>query len=469
MNPASTVSRQSLPCPSVRRPAGLPATAAGHAAVWLCVFSGGFVFFEPAPYELLLMPVIGLWLVGGLPIPRAVGPLIVLILAFLAGGLLAMTQSGVLDVEPKYIAVTGFLAVSACFFAAFTADRTPHRLELIANAWIAGACASTLLGLAGYFGLAPEGMFTRYGRAAGGFQDPNVYAPFLVFPLLVLIQRIATRPPLAALLNALPALLIAFGLLLAFSRGAWGMMAVASVLVLLVMFLTAGSAAVRARYLAMAGIGAVVLALLVAAALSVDGISSLFAERARIIQDYDGSQTGRFARHAIGFDLMLRRPLGIGAMEFGIRFNGDEHNIWLKALTSYGWLGFAAFAALTAWTLVAAFPVLFRTSPWQHHAQAAYAVFLGHLVLGMVIDIDHWRHVYLLLGLIWGMIAADRAAAQARMAGRMTVFPPPRSLPRPAFRTAGDPDPKSDIPRPAGHSRSPRARPGAAPREIRFG
>ncbi len=406
------------------RPSGLPIARLGHAAVWLCVFTGGFVFFEPAPYELLLFPVIGLWLMAGLRIPVAIGPLVVLILTFLAGGLLAMTQSLTIDVEPKYLAVTGFLAVSACFFAAFVARDTRARLELVANAWIAGACVSTLLGLAGYFGLTPNDKFTLYGRAAGGFQDPNVFAPFLVFPLLVLIQRISTRPPGAALLNTVPAILIALGLFLAFSRGAWGMMAGSTVLVLTIMFLTAGSTAIRARYIAMAGAGAIVLVLLLGAALSVDAISSLFAERAQIVQNYDGGETGRFARHAIGFDLMLQRPLGLGAMEFGIRYGGDEHNIWLKALTSYGWLGFVAFVTLAAWTLISAFPVLFRTSAWQHHAQAAYVVFLGHLVLGAVIDIDHWRHVYLLLGLLWGMIAAHKAVSHDRLVARETIIPP---------------------------------------------
>ena len=34
--------------------------------------------------------------------------------------------------------------------------------------------------------------------------------------------------------------------------------------------------------------------------------------------------------------------------------------------------------------------------------------------MATVIDIDHWRHVYLLFG-IWGAIAADRSDRQIRM------------------------------------------------------
>jgi hypothetical protein len=32
---------------------------------------------------------------------------------------------------------------------------------------------------------------------------------------------------------------------------------------------------------------------------------------------------------------------------------------------------------------------------------------------GFVIDTDHWRHFYLILGIIWGLAAASRAAKRA--------------------------------------------------------
>ena len=40
---------------------------------------------------------------------------------------------------------------------------------------------------------------------------------------------------------------------------------------------------------------------------------------------------------------------------------------------------------------------------------------LGHILLGTVIDIDHWRHVYLLFGMLWGAIAAGGSARQVRL------------------------------------------------------
>ena len=68
------------------------------------------------------------------------------------------------------------------------------------------------------------------------------------------------------------------------------------------------------------------------------------------------------------------------------------------------------------WTLVAAFPLVFRTSRLRPMMQIAYIVFLGHIVIATVIDIDHWRHVFVLIGMLWGGIAADHKATQARLA-----------------------------------------------------
>ena len=62
---------------------------------------------------------------------------------------------------------------------------------------------------------------------------------------------------------------------------------------------------------------------------------------------------------------------------------------------------------LIGWTLAAGFRILFRRRPWQPYLLVAYVVFVGHVALGTIIDTDHWRHFYLLLGLIRGAIALE--------------------------------------------------------------
>jgi hypothetical protein len=70
-------------------------------------------------------------------------------------------------------------------------------------------------------------------------------------------------------------------------------------------------------------------------------------------------------------------------------------------------LGFASYVILMVWTLVAGFKILFRDRYWQPFLLCAYIVFFGHILIGNVIDTDHWRHFFLLLGIIWGCIAAE--------------------------------------------------------------
>ncbi len=83
-------------------------------------------------------------------------------------------------------------------------------------------------------------------------------------------------------------------------------------------------------------------------------------------------------------------------------FGEDTHNIWLKAVLDYGWIGFIAFMTLTFLTLAIGFKLMFRNRPWQPFLLCAYATYLGHVLIGNVIDTDHWRHFYLLFGLVWG-------------------------------------------------------------------
>jgi len=37
-----------------------------------------------------------------------------------------------------------------------------------------------------------------------------------------------------------------------------------------------------------------------------------------------------------------------------------------------------------------------------------YAAYLGAAVESAIIDIDHWRHYFLILGALWGMMVASR-------------------------------------------------------------
>ena len=291
----------SRPSRSPGRPTGLPTRAIADALLWLAVFLGGFVIFEPAPYEIFLALLIPGWLILGLPVPRAVSPLVVLMILFVAGGIMAATQAKDFSTQPIYYAVTAFLAFSACFFASLVAeDRS--RLDTIVTAWIAAALFTTFLGIIGYFGLTGE-LFTKFGRATGGFQDPNVFGPFLIFPFVVLARRTLTQPLRQGGRGAASWRSSSSPESSSPSRApTWGLTIIATLMVAALLFVTERSAKARMRVFALGAVGVVVLGILVGAALSVPAVSSLFEDRAQLEQSYDSGHLGRFQRHAIGFN-----------------------------------------------------------------------------------------------------------------------------------------------------------------------
>lgn len=392
---------------AVFRPQLAAVAILGSGMVTFGVFLSGFVIAEPAPYEVFMAVLIGLWFLFGLKISRAVAPLLALLILFITGGLLSLTVMRDLATAPMYMAVSGFLALTAVFYAAIIEARH-ERLKLIFDAWVAAGVLTSLLGILGYFGAIPGAQnFTLYDRAKGAFQDPNVFGPFLVAPSLYLMYRLLTERITTAAPRAVAILIMALGLFLSFSRAAWALYLFGTCALVLVMLLKERTGAFRLKILVLALGGALLMITALVVALQIPQVADLFSNRTQLVQDYDGGHLGRFDRHKIGFLMSMEKPLGIGPMVFSNIFPEDEHNIWLKCLTSYGWLGFVCYVTLITWTVTMGFRFLLLNRPWQPYLMIAWIVLIGHAAIGNVIDTDHWRHFYLLLGIIWGCGALE--------------------------------------------------------------
>ena len=405
----------------------------GDWALGLIIFLGGFVIHEPAPYDLFLVLVIVLWTFFGLKINRAFLPLVLLLVLYMAGGILALTQLPSINTGIQYAATSIFLILSAIFYAAVIAEAPERRLSIIKQAYIAAAVLTSLAGIGGYFHVIPDGgLFLRYGRVMGAFQDPNVFAPFLALPIALLFRDILSRRLRDSLGQAGLLLILLLAEFLAFSRAAWGMTALVFGLVGLFTYVNEPRQLRRLRVVAFFVAGLVAIALLVAVALSIPAVYNLFEQRAQLLESYDAGHLGRFARQAIGFFLVQQHPLGIGPEQFGRLLGEDEHNMWLKGFTTYGWLGGFSYIILVIWTLVVSFPLLFKRRPWTPIVQCAFAVYVGHVMIHNVIDNDHWRHLFLLYGMLWGAVAADRAYLRQRHREAALSHRAPTPVPRAA-------------------------------------
>lgn len=398
-------SKDLKPSSSGNRQAVLPWLA--RLSLGTGVFFSGFVLFEPGPYEILMLALMSLWLLSGLRLSIHALTLLLLFTLFNIGGVLSIFQMDDLKKAPLYIAVSYFLALTAVFFAAVT-ESDWRRLQPLFTGYLAAAIITGLLGIAGYLNLIPAAdLFTLYGRAKGAFQDPNVFGPFLILPINWCIYQVLTRPFPKSLLYWALFLILTLAILLSFSRAAWGMFVISLLFIPALLFIRSTNQRLRGKIILISLIALILLALALLIALQFPQISEVFYQRARLDQDYDNARTGRFARHWLGFLLSMEKPFGIGPLEFGPMFGEDTHNIWLKALLDYGWIGFIAFMILMILTLGFGFKILLRDRPWQPYLLCTYVAFIAHIVIGNVIDIDHWRHFYLLIGIIWGCAALE--------------------------------------------------------------
>jgi hypothetical protein len=150
----------------------------------------------------------------------------------------------------------------------------------------------------------------------------------------------------------------------------------------------------------------IALALLVVALLAVPSIHDLFLERAKAIQPYDVGPGGRFWEQKLALSVILDHPNGLGPFEFSRLFGTQQHDVYMQGFLVYGWLGGIAYLTFVMVTLAVGLRASLVRTPWQAYLIAAYAAFVGEAFEGFIVDTDHWRHFFLILGMVWGLTAA---------------------------------------------------------------
>ena len=379
-----------------------------RALVWLVGASGAIVFIEPSPYELVTLTAAALFFATGMRLRLVFMPLLLLLVllnvGYSIGAIPLYAESDVFG----WIMTSWYMAVTVIFFAMVLSEDTLARLDMLRRGLVVGAMIASLAAIAGYFNLVPGGhdLLTLYERARGTFKDPNVLGAFLTLPALFALQNVVTARFSKAFRNAIAFAIMSLAILLAFSRAAWGGLILTSAFMLALMILTSRSRPERSRIVVIAAVALIVGLLLIAVLLSFDSVSEMFRQRASFDQSYDEGRFGRFGRHILGADMALDLPFGIGPLQFHHYFPEDTHNSYLNAFMSGGWLSGTCYPALIFTTVILGFRHLFVRVPWQRAYLAIFAAFLGTVGESFVIDSDHWRHFWMMLGAMWGMIAA---------------------------------------------------------------
>jgi hypothetical protein len=388
--------------------------------LWLVGLSGGFVIIEPAPYEAVVALAFVVFFATGLQLRPVHLPLFIVLLVYCGGYLIGVEPVVNSEGTAAWTATSCYMSVTTIFFALALSHDTQRRLDMLLKGYVAGAVLVSIFGIITYFHLLPgSDTFIFAQRSKATFKDPNVLGAFLVLPAVLSMQKMFLERPREALLSGLIAVVLAVELLFAFSRGAWGACAAAIVLMLVHAWLTSQSSLERLRIVLFAAAGFAMLGVLIAAILSVPQVSSLFAERASLIQSYDSGRFGRFGRHILGAQMALENPIGIGPLQFSKFFPEDPHNSFLDSFLAGGWLSGLAYIALILMTLVIGLRAAFIETPWRRASAAVCASFVALTGESYIIDVQHWRHYFLMIGMIWGLFAAT-----IRDQPRVRVKPP---------------------------------------------
>jgi hypothetical protein len=104
--------------------------------------------------------------------------------------------------------------------------------------------------------------------------------------------------------------------------------------------------------------------------------------------------------------------------EFDRIYGLQTHNTYLQGFIVFGWLGGTAYLLLVITTLLIGLRTVFLPTAWQSYLVAAYATFVGEVSEGMIVDTGHWRHFFLLVGMIWGLSVANMNSLRARTGAR---------------------------------------------------
>lgn len=385
------------------------------AIVWLIFATSFVVIFEPAPTDVFFFIALVTFLYAGLNLPPAISPLILLLVFYNFGGLLGLTLVSQTDEARQFVITSVFMACAAIFIACYLSVDTKRRFELVVSGYVFGAVVASCFAMLAYIFPTTIGKafialganpLIAFGRATGLFKDPNVFSTFLVFPGVVLAQRLLVGGSRKPLWNLIKFGIIFISLFLAFSRGAWANMLFSTVSMVGLTFILSESASTRGRIVFYSFVGLVIVSFALILILSSPDMRSIFLDRFTLVKSYDSGERGRFGNQLNSIPMLLHLPLGFGPLEFGHIFREAPHNTFLNAFASYGWIGGISYIVLVGCNIFIGLWTVFTKSPYRNYSILVFACLAQVTFQGIQIDTEHWRHFYWMLGMMWGLFAA---------------------------------------------------------------
>ena len=294
-----------------------------------------------------------------------------------------------------FLSITTYLAVFGLWLAGWV-DSKNHARLLVESLTIGATVTAAFAILALFLPYPGSAGLVYYDRAKGLFDDPNVFGPFMIVPFAFVLAELV-QPTLLMwrrgwLLIVL--LVCGAGVLFSYSRAAWLNLALVVTTMIAAYALRRGGLRHAAKTV---GLGLAAVGTLVAA-LFLTGSTTFFLTRAHI-QYYDAS---RFQGQDESFRLARTHAFGIGPGQYLDVTGFAAHSTYLRALGEEGVLGLALIALVMLATLVFASGNVVRgQSTFGLSSVPLLGLWVGLIVNSFFVDTLHWRHLWLVAGLIW--------------------------------------------------------------------
>ena len=367
----------------------------------------GVVYIQPAPPDAVLMIVMLVALVTGRFTLRRIPFSIVALLGIF---LVLNLVSAIFAHSPGRVAF--FLSITAylCFFSVWVTSfvDSMRRARALLVPLVIGAVVSAALGVAVLYLSFPGKSAVDFSdglRARGFFKDPNVFGPFCVFVALLMVSELLDPRLLKArrALKFVMLVVLALGVLFAGSRAAWLNAAVATLTMLVAYSLRRGGGSKAVAIL----VTLIVLAAAGSLALAASGSEGFLSSRAHF-QSYD---VRRFNAQEAGLKIVQQYPFGIGPGQFEQDVDYASHSTYVRVLAEQGFLGLFVTLGVLLLTLgMATRNVILGRDTYGIGSVPLLAAFVGLLANSAFVDTLHWRHLWLVAGLIWA--GAMRSSAE---------------------------------------------------------
>ncbi|WP_440969860.1 O-antigen ligase family protein [Peribacillus frigoritolerans] len=361
--------------------------------VWLVIASSGVVTIEPAPVDIgiMFLFVMGLFY-SRISIRRSILSLYTLLFLFVFSNVFSIFIAHDKILGVKYMTITLYLILSWLFFISLVNNYGEKAVKTIFSGYTVAALFSSVLGILSYFKLIPSyEQFLKFERATGLFKDPNVYGPFMIPVALYALVRLEVTRGVHRIYWLSVLLLTSIGVLLSYSRAAWGSYVLAIGVYAGIRFFINPSLKKVKRWVLFLGI----IAILAIALMRIPHLHQDITNRLAY-QNYDNQ---RFANQGKALEIAIKSPLGIGPGQSEKVLDISTHNSYLRVWIENGYLGLICYVIFIVSSIFRGLKCALKTKNAIY--AMATAALMAIVLNSFVVDVVHWRHFWLILAVPW--------------------------------------------------------------------